>query len=147
MLSLFNTLLSPPQGPPVYVDRFSNIAEPHFVHFLREAMSESGRIIERFHAVFLDADREYLADKSMGHGKASSVSFRLRELFGVALDCGASSLLVAHSHPSGVCRPSRSDINETTRLIEVGKALDIELLDHVIITRHAAYSMRMGEEL
>ena len=147
MLSIINTLLSPTHPYPITNHQWPKSVEPGFVTYLREVMSQGGRLSEQFHAVLLDEDRKYIADQSMGHGERASISLRLRELFGYALESGAHSLLVAHSHPSGVCRPSKRDITETTRLMEVGKALDIELLDHVIITRHAAYSMRMGEEL
>ena len=60
---------------------------------------------------------------------------------------GARGLIVAHNHPSGDCRPSRSDILATHRLKEVAIALDIELIDHLILTENAVYSMRAGGDL
>lgn len=102
---------------------------------------------ERFHAVFLDADGVYLEDRLIGRGQSSHLAIRLRELFARALAIGARSLIVAHNHPSGDCRPSRSDIAATRRLIDVGRALDIELLDHLIVTREKVYSMRAGGKL
>lgn len=102
---------------------------------------------ERFHAVFLDSRNAYLGDTACGDGNGSSLSLRMRELFGRALAVGASSLIVAHNHPSGLCRPSQRDIEATRRLGEIARALDIELLDHLIFTQSAVYSMRAGGKL
>jgi DNA repair protein RadC len=102
---------------------------------------------ERFHAVFVDARRGYLYDTAMGHGSAWTLTVRMRELFGKALAAEASGMIVAHNHPSGDCRPSQADIQATSRLNDIAKALDIELLDHLIITESAVYSMRAGGNL
>lgn len=102
---------------------------------------------ERFHAIYVDERRFYLADMSLGQGAAGSLSLRMRDLFGRGLSIGASGILVAHNHPSGDCRPSRSDIIATRRLADIALALDIELLDHLIITREKIYSMRAGGKL
>lgn len=153
MLSLVNSLMSPsPLGwrPPASRPRDEQEqakSEPDFVRYLRRALDEGGRMGECFHAIFLDANRAYIDDRGMGLGEASSISVRLRDLFAHALAVETRSMVIAHSHPSGMCRPSQRDITETRRLAEVGKTLEIELLDHLIITQHAAYSMRSGGEL
>lgn len=97
--------------------------------------------------MFLDEQRAYLDDAPMGSGCAGSMSVRMREIFGHALAVGASGILVAHNHPSGQCRPSQFDIDATRRLKTVAQALDIELLDHLIFTQDAVYSMRAGGNL
>jgi DNA repair protein RadC len=102
---------------------------------------------ERFHAIFLDLDRYYIDDCVLAHGNSAHMPVRLRELFARALALGAHSLIVAHNHPSGDCRPSKCDITSTRRLLEIGRALDIELLDHLIITCERIYSMRAGGKL
>ena len=99
---------------------------------------------ERFHAIFVSVQKQYLGDASLGYGEAASLTLKMRELFSRALSAGASGLIVAHNHPSGDCRPSTSDIEATQRLSAVARALDIELLDHLIFTTRAAYSMRAG---
>ena len=63
-----------------------------------------------------------------------------RIVFTVALNCGASGIIVAHNHPSGTLRPSQSDIDITYKIREGGKLLDIKLLDHVIVTDEGYYS-------
>lgn len=125
--------------------RSSNTAEAGgIILHLRKAVLAHPSEIERFHAIFVDARRTYLGEAVMGQGGAASLSVRMRELFARALAVGANGLIIAHNHPSGDCRPSRSDIAATRRLREIAGALDIELIDHFIITESAFYSMRAG---
>ena len=56
-----------------------------------------------------------------------------REIFKRALTNNATSIVVAHNHPSGDPNPSKEDINITNRLKECGKLLGIDLIDHIII--------------
>lgn len=117
------------------------------IRYLRGAVLSAPKGCERFHAVFLDARQAYLADASMGVERITALTLRMRDLFSKALAVGARGLIVAHNHPSGDCRPSRSDILATHRLKEVAIALDIELIDHLILTENAVYSMRAGGDL
>ena len=59
----------------------------------------------------------------------------------------ASSIIVAHNHPSGEPTPSMEDINATKRLIKVGKILDIPILDHIIIGKHGKYERILQDEV
>lgn len=115
--------------------------------YLRRAVLTGGIRSERFHAIFLDSRRAYLADVSLGIGTSATLTLRMRDLFTRALETGASGLIIAHNHPSGICRPSQGDIDATQRLSEVARALDIELIDHLIFTQTAIYSMRAGGKL
>lgn len=99
---------------------------------------------ERGHAIFVDAAGVWLGDAPCGIGTMSTLSLRLRGLLGDALRHDAAGIILAHSHPSGHCRPSGCDIAATRRLAEVAKALDIALIDHLIFTSDAIYSMRAG---
>ena len=102
---------------------------------------------ERFHVVFLDSDRNCRDDCIMSCGSSLHLPVRLRDVFTRALCLNASGIVVAHNHPSGDCRPSESDLKATRRLRDIGRALDIELLDHLIFTREKVYSMRAGGKL
>ena len=66
------------------------------------------------------------------------------EDLGEALRLDARGIILAHNHPSGECRPSGCDIAATHQLAAVASALDIELIDHLIFTHEAVYSMRAG---
>ncbi len=114
------------------------------VDFLRSQVIQAPRHVERFHTVFLDDHFACIGDAPLGLGGAASLSVRMRDLFGLALNLGAQAMIAAHNHPSGKCRPSQYDIDSTRRLQSVANALDIELLDHLIFTRTSVYSMRAG---
>ncbi len=99
---------------------------------------------ERLHGVFFDASGEYIGDETLATGTRDLAYTRARDLFARALAANASAVIIAHNHPSGLCYPSPDDIRATNRIRSIGGALDVELLDHLIITRDQAYSMRMG---
>ena len=63
-----------------------------------------------------------------------------RIIFQTALKANASSIIVSHNHPSGNCEPSQSDIALTNKLRDAGNFLDIQVLDHVILTSEGYYS-------
>lgn len=114
------------------------------IDFLRSILLAPPVRFERGHAIFFDAQRTWLGDTAFGLGDLSSLSLRMRGLFGDALRLGASGMILAHTHPSGHCRPSGCDIAATRRLQDVGRALDIAVIDHLIFTNEAVYSMRAG---
>lgn len=99
---------------------------------------------ERGHAIFLDDRSNWLGDTPCGIGTLSSLTLRMRALLGEALRHDAAGIILAHSHPSGACRPSGCDIATTRRLVDVARALDIVLVDHLIFTIDGVYSMRAG---
>ena len=117
------------------------------IDYLRSIMVADPIDKERFHVVFLDDQRRYIGASPMGRGAVSALTVRIRELFRSALAVNASAIIVAHNHPSGVCRPSDIDISETRRLASIAQALDIELIDHLIFTQESLYSMRAGGDL
>lgn len=117
------------------------------VDFLRAMVLARPAHMERFHAIFLDENRSILGDAPLGQGRSSTLTVRMREIFGRALALQASAIVIAHNHPSGDCRPSEYDLHATMRLKHIAEALDIELLDHLIITHHTVYSMRAGGNL
>ncbi|RLI52051.1 MAG: hypothetical protein DRO93_15500, partial [Candidatus Thorarchaeota archaeon] len=65
-----------------------------------------------------------------------------REVFQYALLHNASSVILVHNHPSGDPEPSEADIVVTKRMVEAGKIMGIEVLDHVIITKNKAISFK-----
>ena len=61
-------------------------------------------------------------------------------MFSDAIADRAAGIIIAHNHPSGTLEASRADMEVTRRLKEVSKLVGIELLDHVIISKHGFYS-------
>lgn len=117
------------------------------IDYLRSVMVANPVSQERFHVIFLDDQRRYISASAMGRGAINALTVRIRELFRSALAVNASAIIVAHNHPSGVCRPSTIDIAETRRLAAIARALDIELVDHLIFTQECLYSMRAGGDI
>ena len=95
------------------------------VEFLRAMVVTVPENVERFHAMFVDNQCSYIGDDPLGQGRAGGLSVRQRDLFERALALGASGIVIAHNHPSGLCRPSAMDIQSTRRLKAVAEALDI----------------------
>lgn len=65
-----------------------------------------------------------------------------REIFRAAVLSSAASIILLHNHPSGEVHPSAEDKSITSRLVEVGKLMDIPVLDHVIIGQGQYFSFR-----
>ena len=69
----------------------------------------------------------------ISHGNVNSSIVGAREVFQKALLGNAVSIILIHNHPSGDCTPSAQDIEVTKRLVEAGKIVGIDVLDHIII--------------
>jgi len=65
-----------------------------------------------------------------------------RECFRTAIVKNCCSIIIAHNHPSGSLEPSAEDLNLTKRLVESGKLIGIEVLDHLIVTADAYVSLK-----
>lgn len=72
----------------------------------------------------------------ISHGNVNSSVVGTREVFQKALLGNAVSIILMHNHPSGDCTPSIQDIEVTKRLVEAGKIVGVEVLDHIIIGKH-----------
>lgn len=97
---------------------------------------------EEFRVLILNNKNRLLKKSIVSVGTVSEAVIHPREIFRDAIREAASSVIVAHNHPSGVLTPSREDITATTRLREAGKIIGIEVLDHVIIGDTGYLSLR-----
>ena len=95
---------------------------------------------EHFIVITLDGASRILHIRTVFIGTLTQSIVHPREVFADAICDRAASIIVAHNHPSGTLRPSEADIRITERLVEVGRVVGIELLDHVIIARGGYYS-------
>ena len=77
----------------------------------------------------------------LASGGTTSCVVDAKMIYTIALNSTASSIILAHNHPSGNLNPSEIDKELTNKLIEAGKLLDIVLLDHLIITNDSHFSM------
>jgi len=100
---------------------------------------------EHFYLIALDSRNWSIHEVSLGTLNASIV--HPREAFTEAIKSKASSVIIAHNHPSGDPEPSQDDLEITKRLVEAGQVLDIEVLDHIIVTKETFLSMKEKEIL
>lgn len=107
--------------------------------YLREKIGKEKK--EHFVILCLNTRNQLIFDEvSVGTLNASLV--HPREVFKKAILNNASSVIVAHNHPSGDSTPSKDDIATTNRLIEAGKILGISVNDHIIVSSDGRYSMK-----
>jgi len=101
-----------------------------------------GRVRETFVAVFLDGQYQLIASEILFMGSIDSACVYNRVVMMSALSHHASSIIVAHNHPSGSRVPSQDDIDMTRRLARCLNIVDIELVDHVIVAAGRCESLR-----
>lgn len=82
----------------------------------------------------LDTKSNIIGATIAAAGSVDCVIVRLREIFKYAIICNATSIVVAHNHPSGFLAPSDDDINITRQIIAAGQLLGINVFDHIIVT-------------
>jgi DNA repair protein RadC len=95
---------------------------------------------EEFWIVLLNRQNAIIGQKCVSIGGMSSTIVDPKIIFRIALQEKASSIILAHNHPSGNFKPSDSDKRITRILVESGKVLDLLVLDHVIISQDGFYS-------
>ncbi|MBX7232853.1 MAG: DNA repair protein RadC [Caldilineales bacterium] len=88
---------------------------------------------EHVKAVLVDSRNYVIATPTIYKGSLNSASVRVAELFREAIRRNAAAIILAHNHPSGDPTPSPEDIHLTRQVVDAGKLLSIELLDHIII--------------
>ncbi|ADE53936.1 RadC family protein [Coraliomargarita akajimensis] len=93
----------------------------------------AGLDVEKFWVLCLDRKNRLLREFEVSSGTATAALASPREVYREAIRLNATAIIAAHNHPSGDPAPSRADIQVTRQLREAGKALQVELLDHVIL--------------
>jgi DNA repair protein RadC len=88
---------------------------------------------EHFTLVLLNSRNMILDVSTISIGTVNASLVHPREVFKAAISHGAASVVLAHNHPSGNPEPSDDDVSLTRRLVEAGRLLGIEVLDHIII--------------
>ncbi|WP_297337871.1 JAB domain-containing protein [Algoriphagus sp.] len=97
-------------------------------------------LVEDFQLMLLNRSNRVLGICTVSSGGTSGTVVDPKIVFATALKANASSMIVAHNHPSGNLGPSEPDKQLTKRLMEIGRALDLPLLDHMIVTLEGYYS-------
>ena len=90
---------------------------------------------EHFVVFYLDSRNQEIQREIISVGTLNESLVHPREVFEGAIKNNASSIIIAHNHPSGDLEPSQADVEITKKLIHAGKILDIKILSHVIVIK------------
>lgn len=124
------------QAPPY---KSKELTDPKKVYqLIKSKLKDYTR--EHFYIIILNSRNWSVAEVSIGSLNASIV--HPREVFSEAIKNKAAAVIFVHNHPSGDLEPSEDDLVITKRLVEVGKIMGIEIIDHVIVAKDGFLSMK-----
>ncbi|NQY11398.1 MAG: JAB domain-containing protein [Flavobacteriales bacterium] len=110
------------------------------VKVFRDVWGSQIEVREEVIILLLDRGNKVLGYHNVSLGGVSGTVIDNKIIFSVALKSLASSIIIAHNHPSGNVQPSQADIKLTKKIAAAGDVFDIKVLDHVILTKHTYYS-------
>jgi DNA repair protein RadC len=102
------------------------------------------QLCEQCYILLLNRANHVIGMREISSGGFSHTVVDPKMVFSIALKGCASGVILSHSHPSGNLKPSQADLTITRNLVEAGKLLDLQVLDHLIITSNGYYSF--GDE-
>lgn len=97
---------------------------------------------EHLRLILLDTRNRVLRTPTIYVGSLNTSVIRVGELFRAAIRENAAAFIIAHNHPSGDPSPSPEDINVTRQIVQAGKLLDVDVLDHIVIGRNRFVSLK-----
>ncbi|WP_291150393.1 RadC family protein [Flavobacterium sp. UBA7680] len=95
---------------------------------------------EEFWVLFLNNSNKVISKSQLSKGGIAGTIVDIRLVFKLALENGATGLILCHNHPSGNLNPSDADKHITKKIKTAGEILDVKILDHLIITETKYYS-------
>jgi DNA repair protein RadC len=95
--------------------------------------------VEEFKILLMNRSNSVLGIMDVSKGGISGCSVDIRIIYQAAIKANASGIIVSHCHPSGNLNPSESDIRLTKKIQEAGIVMEIQLLDHLILTADGEY--------
>ena len=102
---------------------------------------------EHFAVLVMNIKNQVIGKKVIAIGSSTETIASPKEVFQIAVRMGGDRIIVAHNHPSGSTEPSPQDIQITDLLLKAGKALDIEVMDHLILGNGSWNSLRQSTAL
>ena len=100
----------------------------------------SDLINEEFWIIYLNHRNKIIGKEKISSGGLTATIVDIRMLFKSAIERLATSIILAHNHPSGTLKPSQADLKLTNKIKEAGIILDIQVLDHLIVSDTGYYS-------
>ena len=95
---------------------------------------------EEFWVLYLNNSNRVLDKQQLSKGGITGTLVDVRLVLKVALELNAVGIILAHNHPSGTLKPSKSDIQLTQKLKTAAASIDVKVLDHIIVTEKAYFS-------
>lgn len=126
------------------------VSKTSLIDIIDSTETAGAYLLPRFHGVkeeiayllCMDAKRKLISCKLVGHGSLNSAAVSVRKVVETALVQGATSVILAHNHVSGIALASKEDRETTMKLREALALVDIILLDHLIVAGDDFTSMR-----
>lgn len=115
----------------------------HLFEYLKVSMSNLSR--EEFRVLHLNRSKHLIAEEVLFRGTVDESSIYTREVIESALRKKASALIFVHNHPTGPAEASQEDVELTRSLVNACRAVDIPVLDHVIVGNDGFLSMRQEQ--
>lgn len=112
------------------------------INFLRQELAYE--LKERFDIIFLTTNLNLIKHETIFKGTIDRSIVFLREIITKVLCLNAKNIIIAHNHPSGSLIPSNDDIKVTLKIKEGLKIFEINLLDHIIISKKGYFSFVEG---
>jgi DNA repair protein RadC len=100
-----------------------------------------GRENEMVYMLCLDAKCKVICCKKVGEGSVNSANIPVRRVVEIALGANATTVVLAHNHPSGLAVPSGEDVSTTYRVYDALRAVEVELVDHIVVADNDFVSM------
>lgn len=117
------------------------LTSPHAViNYLQKKIGREKK--EHFLLIALDVRNNLVKTSDISIGILNSSLIHPREVFKEAIQANAAKVIVAHNHPGGDPDPSKEDLAVTKRLVEAGRIIDIEVIDHIIVTNTGFVSFK-----
>ncbi|WP_277556215.1 JAB domain-containing protein [Halobaculum limi] len=101
---------------------------------------------EHLYAVFLTNGNRFIGDKIIGLGSRDTVETDLQDVVRTAALTNAGAVILVHNHPSGKAEATTKDVEVTQEARKILEKINVELLDHVIISQTENYSMRQSKD-
>ncbi len=134
-------------NPPTGYRPTVNCSADAYELLIQHYPTETIELQEHFVIMHLNRANKVIGIHKLSSGGMTSTIADLRILLAVALKSMATAIILSHNHPSGVLKPSQADINLTQKIKEAAALLDIELLDHLIVSPEGYYSFTQEGKL
>lgn len=134
ILLTYKSMVKPSQRPKITTSQ-----DAHKI-LLDSWDTDKLEFVEQFKVMLLNRANKVLGVVEISSGGVSGTVADPKLIFVAAIKTNSSAIIISHNHPSGNLKPSQQDIDLTKRIKEGGRLLEIQLLDHLIITTEGYYS-------